>query len=85
MKTPFDNLSEGHFEPSSLRPGVSGESRNAPYGPKAVDECGIDSVHTEYNAQADNEMVHGFKVGMTDGPSQAGMGDSSLKPGVNHL
>lgn len=73
MKIPTNNLTEGHFQPSSLQPGVSGESKNAPYGPKAVDECGMDSIPTEYNAQEDNRKLRSmedFKVGRTSGPAQ---------------
>ena len=78
--TPMNNLEEPHFPASSLHPGVSGESMNAPYGPKAVDECGIDSIHTEYNP-VDNHVLHGdFRIGRTSGPLQAEKDVSSLKP-----
>lgn len=88
MKIPMNNLSQGGFKPSSLTPGVSGESVNAPYGPKAVDECGMDSIPTEYNPKASNHTLHGdFSVGKTSGPAQNSVGglheefdDSSLKP-----
>lgn len=80
----MNNLSEGHFQPSSLTPRVTGESVNAPYGPKAVDECGIDSVHTEYNSQADNRVLRGmndFAKTFTNGLKEPEMEESSLKVG----
>lgn len=42
--TPINNLQQGHFEPSSAQPGVSGESKNAPYGPKAACDDGIEAI-----------------------------------------
>lgn len=41
---PMNNLPEPHFEPSSLTIGVSGESKNAPYGPKAFDATTIEAL-----------------------------------------
>lgn len=32
----MNNLTQNGHEQSSVQPGVSGESRNAPYGPKAA-------------------------------------------------
>jgi hypothetical protein len=79
-QTPINNLSEPHFSASSLKPGVSGESMNAPYGPKAVDECGIDSVHTEYNP-VDNHTLHGdFAVGKLSGLHEPEKEVSSERP-----
>lgn len=64
------NLSEGHFEPSSLTPnGASGESRNAPYGPKA---CTYEDSVTSMRDNADmfNHAQDGFRVGKTSGPAE---------------
>ncbi len=58
MNTPINNLDQSGFEPSSVQPGVSGESVNAPYGPKAADECGIDSVHDEYATHKPNVVIN---------------------------
>ena len=44
-ETPMNNLKEGRFPASSLQPGVSGESVNAPYGPKACSYDDIESLH----------------------------------------
>jgi len=76
--TPMNNLQEPVKERSSVIPGVSGESRNAPYGPKA---CAYDDV---WSLKSESDMhdhkENGFRVGKTSGPSQAGMGESSVKP-----
>jgi len=82
-KIPMFNLTEPHFQPSSLHPGVSGESVNAPYGPKAIDECGIDSVKTEYNSQANNRPLHGvndFAKTFVTGLEAPVKDESSLRP-----
>ena len=73
MKTLIDNLLEPHFQPSSLKPGVSGESVNAPYGPKAADECGIMDGKDE--ADMHNYHKGGFAVGKTSGPAQHEVGE----------
>jgi hypothetical protein len=78
MKTPMNNLEEPHFPDSSLTPGVSGESVNAPFGPKAAEECGI----MEGKAEADMHNYHqnGFTVGQVTGLPEPDKDESSLKP-----
>ena len=79
MKTPINNLVEPHFPQSSAQPGVSGESVNAPYGPKAVDECGIDSIiNGEY--EMFDHSKSGYAVGKTSGPAEPEKEMSSLQP-----
>ena len=81
MSTPTDNLPEPHFQPSSLQPGVSGESKNAGYGPKAAYECGIMEGKDEADRFEANHPVHGgFAVGPTDGLAEPVKDESSLKP-----
>lgn len=76
--TPMDNLKEPHFSPSSLTPGVNGESKNAPYGPKAAYECGI--MEGKEDADAFNHSEAGFAVGKTSGLAEPEKDESSLKP-----
>lgn len=78
MSTPINNLTQSGFEESSAQPGCSGESENAPYGPKAAYECGI----MEGKAEADtfNHAENGFAVGGVGDLTQAGMGESSVQP-----
>lgn len=42
--TPMNNLTQNKTGDTSLKPGVSGESVNAPYGPKAACEDGIEKI-----------------------------------------
>ena len=42
--TPMNNLTQHGFEKSSAQPGVSGESVNAPYGPKAATQETIEAL-----------------------------------------
>lgn len=74
--TPMNNLKQNGFEPSSARPGVSGESVNAPYGPKACEYDDISNLK-DWGDQH-NVAKSGFAVGKTSGPPQAGMGKSSV-------
>ena len=68
MSTPINNLVEPHFEPSESKPGVSGESINAPYGPKAAYECGIMGGKEEGERFEKNHKANSFAVGKTSGP-----------------
>lgn len=70
MPIPMNNLKEGCFEASSLQPhGATGESRNAPYGPKA---CEYEDSVTAMRDDADmfNHAQDGFRVGRTSGPAE---------------
>lgn len=43
--TPMNNLTQNKMGDTSLKPGVSGESVNAPWGPKAETFEDIESLH----------------------------------------
>lgn len=72
----MNNLEQPVKEKSSVQPGCSGESVNAPYGPKAEVFQDISSLKS-WGDQHDHSES-GFRVGQTSGPSQAGMGKSSV-------
>jgi hypothetical protein len=74
---------------SSAQPGVSGESSNASYGPKAADVCPISEVMNEVEsyrsgnnekyreASADDDC---FDTHIDKKMTQNSMGESSLRP-----
>lgn len=76
----MDNLKEPHFEPSSVTPGCSGESENAPYGPKAVCEDGIMATKNWGNTTHDTSGDYGWSVGKTTGLSEPMKEKSMLQP-----
>jgi hypothetical protein len=78
MSTPMNNLRDPSVDATSLHPGVSGESRNAPYGPKAWDQDEIMGCKEE--SDMFNYSKSGFAVGKTSGPAEGSMGESSLQP-----
>ncbi len=75
--TQTDNLPEPSKEQSSLTPGVSGESQNAPYGPKAVESTDISSLKDW--GDRFNNAEDGWAVGGVGNLSQT-KEQSSLKP-----
>lgn len=77
MSIPMNNLKEPHFEPSSLQPGCSGESENAPYGPKACEYETIESLKAFGETFEKNEKVSGFEVGRTSGPAKKSFPDTN--------
>ncbi len=76
--TPMDNLKEPEKDHSSLTPGVSGESRNASYGPQACEYEDIMSLKED--ADQFNKDGYGWSVGKTTGLSQPSKDQSSLRP-----
>lgn len=67
---------------SSLIPGVLGESMNAPYGPKAWDEVGIDGLQSFGDSNKDHVVIRSSEpcsAKMDHSLSQT-KEESSLKP-----
>lgn len=74
---PMNNLTQNGFERSSAQPGVSGESVNAPYGPKACEYDDIESLKS--SSDTFNHAEDGWAVGGVGNLTQT-KEQSSLRP-----